>query len=224
MVRATLWSLYEVQWDGLNELCGSVPADPEIIRAWLESRRPKARPHDGKTINEIQEEVLASVEVLDEAEFKILTFQRHDGQCVMRAGTIRAHIKECAKTISAQHVGRIEKERAFSTRVLAGVYLDETVRWVPILRPDGTPVTKHDGERDKPVRTRFGSALKRFEWIEPWRLNFPLKVLLSPRGGPSVAEEDLDTIFRYGGVHGYAGERGDGAGRYHFTITQIGEE
>ena len=60
------------------------------------------------------------------------------------------------------------------------------------------------------------NALKTFEYIEPARLDFTLKVL-----GKSVSKKDLETLFEYGGVHGYAGERGDGEGKYLSTLEKV---
>jgi hypothetical protein len=216
-IPAMAWTRYRVRWMGLTKLCGSVPADPEIVQAWLDARKPRVQPPGGLSLDEINEEVLASLsEERTKEEGAILTFQRYQGHCVMRAATIKAHLKDCARRLSAR-VGRIEGESAFSTKVINYVYPDPTIYWVPILRPDGTSVTKHDGEMDRPVTTRFGTALKRFEFIEPWRLDFPLMVL-TMSGKGAVSLEDLEKLLLYGSVHGYAGERGNGEGRYSATI------
>lgn len=219
-----LWILFRVRWEFLTSLCGSVPADPEIVGKWLEARKSKvkARPAGAKSIEEINEEVLASLEDQQEEEFSGLVFQRHDGGLVMRAGTVRAHLKDCARVLSNQYVGRLKGERAFSTRVINGLYLDEREYWLPIQRPDGTRVEDADGRREKPVHVRGPhgeplNALKCFEYIEPPSvLEFTLKAL-----GNSVKESDLRILMEYGGVHGYAGERSDGEGRYQFEIEPI---
>lgn len=220
-----MWTEYKVTWTFLTKLCGSVPADPEIIDAWVRTRAPKVRPAGSKSIDEIKEEVfdtIAAGEAEDTPDYTILTFQRWNGICCQRAATIRAHLKDCARVLSAQYVDKIKGERAFSTRVINGVYPDETVYWVPILRPDGTPVLKHDGEQDRAIHVRGPrgeqlNAIKRFEWIDPARIDFKIKVL-----GKSVRKEDLEIIMQYGGVHGYAGERGIGEGKYTFEMQEIG--
>ena len=51
-------------------------------------------------------------------------------------------------------------------------------------------------------------------------MDFTLLVLTAKGNKPSVAEEDLHTLMEYGGVHGYAGERSDGEGRYRFTLIK----
>lgn len=222
----SLWMTYDVRWDFLTKLCGSVPADPEIIEAWVKARAPKVRPAGARSIDEIQEEVFATIaagDAEDKPEYSVLVFQRHEGVLCMRASTIRAHLKDCARVLSAQYMPKVKGERAFSTRVINGLYPDETVYWVPIRRLDGTPVTKHDGELDKAIHVRgpMGqqqNAIKRFEYVEGARLDFRVKVL-----GESVRREDLSTLMQYGGVHGYAGERGDGEGKYVATIAPRGE-
>lgn len=218
----SIWTQYRVRWEFLTRLCGSVPADPEMVKAWIDARQPRVKPAGAKSIQQINEEVIESLGQPEESEFSVLQFQRNDGALVMRYGTIRAHIKDCARVLSAQYVGRIQGERAFSTRVINGVYLDERTYWVPILRPNGKPVNKADGFMDKAVHVRGPrgeplNALKRIEYIEPPTvIEFTLKVL-----GTSVTESDLHTIMEYGGVHGYAGERSDGEGRYTFEISGI---
>lgn len=220
-----LWTRYRVRWMFLTRLCSSVPADPELVKAWVNARQPRVKPAGALSIDEINDEVLASIERGEgeaDSSFAMLVFQRHTEALVMRAGTVRAHIKDCARVLSAQFIGKIENERAFSTRVTNAVYPDEQVYWIPILREDGTPVRDADGAFDKAIHVRGKSgtfnALKRFEYVEPpSMMEFTLKVL-----GRSVSETDLHHVFTYGGVHGYAGERGDGEGRYTYDLEQLG--
>lgn len=221
-----MWTKYRVQWDFLTRMYGSVPSDPEVIAAWLKARMPTIKPAEARPMEAIQEEVLASIErgeVFDEKECQILVFQRHGGLCCVRFDTIRAHIKDCARVLSNQVMPRREGERAFSTRVINGVYTDPAQPWIPILRPDGSPtITKPDGEVDKFVHPRSGvSALKRLEWLEPARLDFTLFVLTTMGDKPSVAESDLHHIFTYGGVHGYGGERSADGGKYTYRIERL---
>jgi len=218
----TLWTFYRVRFNFLTKLCSSVPADPAIIQKWLEARQPAVKAPGAASINEINEEVLESIargEGEAPQDYQMLVFQRDNGVLVMRAATVRAHIKDCARQLSTMFVGKIQGEKAFSTRVVNGVYLDEHDYWLPILR-DGFPLAEPDGADDKPVHamTPTGriNALKRFEYV--WRpsLEFTLKVL-----GKAVTEADLHHLFTYGGTHGYAGERGDGEGRYEYTLDRI---
>jgi len=219
-----LWTNYRVRWLFLTKICASVPADPELVKKWLDARAPRVAPAGALSIEEINEEVLASIERGEgdaDQSYSMLVFQRHQGSLVQRAATVKAHIKDCARVLSAQYVGRIQGERAFSTRVINGVYTDAAVYWLPITRPDGTNVERPDGEFDKAIHVKGPrgtmNAIKRFEYIEPPSvLTFTLNVL-----GRSVSETDLHHLFTYGGVHGYAGERGDGEGRYEYELELI---
>jgi len=233
-----MWTRYRVRWDFLTQLCGSVPADPEIVKKWLEQRQPTVKPPGARSMDEINEEVfdsLARGEEFDEKSCNILTFQRDKGVCCVRASTIKAHLKDKVRKLAQYHVGRIEGEKAFSTTFIDCVYLDPAVYWIPILRPDGTPVEKHDGERDKPIHV-WGpkgpqNALKRLEWIDPARLDFTLLVLRAvgrkpkkdaePVALPSTSKKDIGTVMTYGGTAGYGGERSDGEGKYTFTIEEV---
>jgi len=224
----TMWTNYTIRLQFLDRLCGSVPGDPEMIKAWLEARMPAARPANTRSISEIQEEVLSTLAAPtetpeEEYERKMLIFQRMNGGLVLRASTFRSHIKESARTLSSQWIGKLEGERSFSSKVLNGLYHDEKQYWVPILDSEGKPVTQASGIKEKAVHARMPNgqmlnALKAFEYVEGARVTFRLKAL-----GDSVREKDLQSIFMYGGVHGYGGERGDGEGRYTFTIEKESE-
>jgi hypothetical protein len=231
--RPDIWTRYRVRFEFLTKVCGQTPDKPEMIQAWIDNRMPRVAPPGARSIDEINAEALASLargEGLPDTEFSSLIFQRavggvDDGKLAFRHGTIRAHIKECARTLSNQFVAKFKGERAFSTRVINGLYLEERQYWIPLQRADGSRLTVADGNYEKPVhpkgpRGETLSALKRFEFVEPPAfMEFTIKVL-----GDSIAEDDLHYIFTYGGTHGYAGERGDGEGRYDYTFSPVGPD
>jgi hypothetical protein len=222
MADKELWQFYRVRLDFITQLCASVPGDPELVQKWIDSRKPRVRPPGGKTIDEINEEVFATLPQ-EEEPVSVLVFQRdptNGRNLVIRASTLKSHMKDCASIISTHYVGKIEGERSFAVKVKNCVYHDETQYWIPVLRPDGSKIFEPDGQRDKPIHTRDArgrpiNALKTFEFIYPARIDFRLKVL-----GGAVKQRDLETLFSYGGTHGYAGERSDGEGRYTFSIKQ----
>lgn len=223
----SIWIEYDVTWNFLSYLCGQTPADPEIIGPWLEARQPKVKPPEGKSMEEINAEVMDTIERAEEEQFSKLVFQRVDGHLVMRAATVRAHLKDCARVLSAQYVARIQGERAFSTRVINGVYLDERKYWIPVLSQDtGRPITAIDGEKEKPVHAKGPrgqpiNCLKCFEYVNNARMKFRLKVLGRQGSSGSVSERDLEILLQYGGTHGYGGERSEDGGRYIFEIERI---
>ena len=154
----------------------------------------------------------------------LLVFQRVDGKLVTRAMTVRSHIKDCAQILSSLYVGKIEREKSFAVKVKQAIYWAPENYWIPIVRRDGAPVTEADGQIERPIHafTPQGviSALKVFEYVTDAVMEFPLLVLTTPKGTPVVSESDLKTIFMYGGMHGYAGERSLDGGRYVFSIAE----
>lgn len=245
--EGSLWNRYHVSFHFLTKLCGSVPGDKEIVKKFVQSKMPPVKPVGGKDLEEIEQEVLDTL-VEEELETSSLIFQRvalngsTEKYPVLRAGTVRAHIKDCSTQLSTQFSGHIpaegkqvdpdkdgEKKKSgkkgptFRTRVLRGVYYDETKYWLPILS-GGTVVTEPTGTYDKPVHVRTPkgqevSALKRIEYIAPpSELCIMLKVL---KGPGAVSRAELVQLFDYGGVHGYGGERSDGEGRYQATVELI---
>src|SRR5215472_2266435 len=140
-----MWTRYDVEWKFVTKLCGSLPADPELQRKWLESRKPKVRPPDSKSIDEIAEEVAASTpDVIDE-----------EGGLLLRMATIRAHIKDCARVLSSLYIGQIEKEKSFAVKVLNSVYYPKEVYWTSVLEQgDGQQVKAPTGQYDKPIHVK----------------------------------------------------------------------
>lgn len=247
--RVSLWTFYRIRFTFLTWLCSSVPADPEIARKWIDARRPRVRPAGARSIEEINEEVLASLERGEgeaDQEHSTLVFQKHAGYLVMGMRTVRGHYKELAGTISRQHTGKIEGEQSFAVRVKNGIYYHPREYWLPVRRLDGSLIVQADGAYDKAIhpKTKQGpiSAIKTFEYIEPpSMIEFTLRVLNThvrrttkdqttgesktvTHVMPSVPEDDLHILFEYGGTHGYAGERGDGEGRYEYTLERIDDD
>ena len=221
-----MWSKFDVEMKFITKLAASLPADPDLQKKWLESRAPKVRPPDSKSIEEIAAEVAESTPEFDPDEDRgFYVFQRQEGGLVVRMATFRAHIKDCSRVLSSLYVGRIEKEKSFAVKVVNSVYYPPEVYWVPLLsQVDGQQIKEPHGVYNKTIRVRTPqgerSAFKNMEYAENVLLRFQLLVLTQPSGKLVISEKDLGEIFEYGGVHGYGGERGDGEGRYSFTITR----
>lgn len=221
-----MWTRFDVRFEFLTRLCGGTPADPEMVKKWLAARAPKNRPPQSKSIDEIAEEVMATVP--EEAEPSLHCFRRYNGALSVEMRTIRGHMKDLSQVLSTLYVGKIEKEKSFAVKVKNAVYYPPQVEWIPVLRTaTGEPIPSPDGAYDKAIHvyTPQGprTALKTVEFVEGASIVFPLQVLTNPQGKLVVSEVDLKTIFDYGGAHGYGPERGDGQGRYVASITQAQE-
>jgi hypothetical protein len=185
---------------------------------------PKNKPEDAREIEEIEQEAQESVE--DLVEKTTLGFQRNGGPgLVVRGGTIKAHLKDCANQIKdvVPNPKPVKSEsktgiKAFRSKVANRVYVDEY--WVPLLR-EGQPVQEEDGSYEQPVHvmTPMGprNALKVIRFVEKPTLRFTLRVLRDRQ----VTADTIKAILEYGAIHGYGGERGMGEGRYTFSLKEI---
>lgn len=217
-----LWSRYRVKWTFPNNLCGSIPKDPNVIEGWLNARRPKVKQPNSKSIPEIQAEIAETLinqeTPEDELDRSWLTFQRINNEIVMRAATVRAHFKDCARIVGKQFVGKISGESGLGWKITNGLYVEEY--FIPVLR-DGKPVTEISGSMDKNlhVMTARGpiSALKRIDFVTNVTMTFTLRILAG------ISMSDVETIMQYGAFHGYAGERSESEGRYLYTIEALEE-
>jgi len=219
-----MWDLYQVEMEFTGNLCGSVPLAKELIRPWLESRMPNTKPDNARPIEEIEQEVLESIEGVEERT--TLGFQHDsDGLLFVRSGTIKAHVKDCANQIKD-----VLKISALKSKVANKVYVVEDPVYIlrkkpppagsGITEPIYMEVTEEDGEFERAVHVMTArgprNALKRVRFITSPVLSFTLKVLQDKE----VTEKVLRAIFEYGGLHGYGGERGMGEGRYKAVITR----
>jgi hypothetical protein len=246
-----MWTTYHVRWEFITQLCASVPGQSKLIEGWLAARAPSARPPQSKSLDEIASEVIETLATApeEEPEKTTLVFQRVNGVLAVRMATIKAHLKDCSYQLQTYTAGYVQGDKSLKTKVANGVYWPMTTPiisfngtpFVAILDRKGQPLTEPSGVREKAIHvmTPMGqrSALKAFEFVENAVIEFPLAVLTAPTrfikrgkeiaevpGRPVVNEDDLKTLFTYGGFHGYAGERSEDGGRYAFAIKEQGED
>ncbi len=207
---------YKVEMSFKERLCGSVPLSKELVKPWLEARMPKKKPEDGKSIEELEKEVNESNEEV--IEKTTLGFQNFDGGLFVRGGTIKAHLKDCANQVKD-----ILKIKALRSKIANKVYIEEYR--VPIFK-NGKQAVTADGDFQQPVHvmTALGprNALKIIRYIEAAHFSFTMKILedsMTNEAGKKVKTIDVVlSIFEYGRIHGYGGERGMGEGRYYRPV------
>ncbi|MGC9030092.1 MAG: hypothetical protein ACP5LD_10520 [Desulfomonilaceae bacterium] len=215
-----MWKDYAVTWQFSGLLCGSVPQAKEMVRPWLESRKPAKKPEGARSIDEIEQEVLETIDA-DLIERITLGFQRDEEGLFVRGATIKAHIKDCANQVKevVRKLHFKDKDKLGLKALVANkVYVAEYQ--VYLLR-NGNHVKAEDGEREQPVHVMTAqgerSALKIIRYVEKPEIRFTLRVL----DDGVITEEILGTIFDYGSVHGYGGERSMGEGRYAWSMKAI---
>lgn len=221
-----MWKKLEVTLKFENKLCGSVPLNPDIIEPWLSARMPNTKPNGARSMESNVKEVMSTMAVEEEnaeiADRITLGFQKVGNGLVMRGGTVKAHLKDCSRIVSSMIIGKIKGERSLALRIINCVNVEEY--WIPLSK-QGKLIEEPDDVFEKAVHvmTMMGprNALKRILYIERPQMKFNLVIALKQDGKPVVTVDELTSVFDYGAVHGYAGERGDGEGRYKFTIKEI---
>lgn len=225
-----MWTRYEIEWNFFDRLCGGTPGNPELVKKWLDAKKPKSKPPETRDLDEIASEVVDTLSVPEESlESPINVFQRDDGRygsngLIMRMGNVRAHIKDCARVLSSM-TGKIEGQKSFSVRCINAIYYPPSVYWLPILDEEGNQFREADGIVEQPVHfmTPMGerSAIKVFEVVQRPTLRFELWVLQTLKGKDAVSRQDLEAIFMYGAVKGFGAERSRGEGKYSFEIREL---
>jgi|DewCreStandDraft_5_1066085.scaffolds.fasta_scaffold01244_43 hypothetical protein len=245
-----MWRRYEVTWRFTNLLCGSVPQNRELVRAWIESRAPKEKPPEGPSFDEIEAEVAATTDNVEDVIERItLGFQRDENGLFVRGATIRSHIKDCAYQLReylAANLGADEeifeneeapesekapkkkgkkttkglKERIRNLKSILANRVYIEPYRVHILR-DGKPVQKEDGQYDQAVHVMTALGPRSALKVIRYVERPTLKFELLVLDDGFITDAVLEAIFEYGSVHGYGGERSMGEGRYEWEMKQI---
>jgi len=228
------WDAYLLRMRFEGRIIGSVPMEEDVVSKWLESRAPEKAPEGARALPDIESEVKGSIywakdaeEIEEEtsstredtADMKRVSsgFQMDkQGRLVVRAGTIKAHLKDCARQL---YQAKQVKVPVFRSKLANFIYVKPY--WVPIIK-DGEPTNRPDGWQERPIHviTPMGprSALKRSMYIEEAELWSIVGILRNPH----VTKEHLDMVLLYGGVHGYGAERSLGEGQYDYELIELG--
>lgn len=247
--QINIWQEYQVTFLFTTPIFGSFPASTEILQAFVAKgiKDKRIRPVDIALTDtgrvDIRREAMPIEELADlklnegidtlppeqqqqaEIEKRTLIFRRIDGKCAVHGGTIRAHLKECARTLTSLVLPKNEKGsglRSLNIRATNGIYINED--WIFLMR-DGKPITAPDYIEEffvhvtHPLTGQPMNSIKSVEGLkEGIHMTFTLKNL-----GDIVSRQEMDAIFAYGGTHGYGQERSRGYGRYLFEIERVGD-
>lgn len=250
----SLWSKYKIVWTFHTPIFGSMPAKEDVLINWIQQqiKRGRLRSVEGESLEELRDRAAREAAELlptekELLEERTLVFERPLWEEVLRGptpwswasqngdarviaffgGNIRAHLKECARTLSSLVMAKAEGTKSLSVRFLNGTYVAED--WVPVMR-DGQFFTKGDLVEQFSVHAidpRTGvrlNSLKQCEGISPpSQVTYTLRIInkIGKEVRPLVTEEELGLVMEYGGIHGYGQERGRGYGRYTFEFEKI---
>lgn len=219
-----MFQKYRLEMRFEHWLVGGTPLREDLVRGWLEARKPdkKPTPHVLSGNGEVREiaEMEASVATMlppeEDVQERTKGFLRNeDGELVVPGFHVRSHAKDCAS--KAKEVLGI---KALKSKVDRAVYVTPQFMRIlkgkdrkPILAPDG--VYEHPCHAFTPMGPR--TSLTRAEYVEQPILVCELNVL----NDGVITEEILHRLFEYGQIHGFGAERNLQQGMYKYELTPV---
>ena len=208
-----MWSYYEVELRLTGRLMGGIPKHPDLIKAWLEARKPSeaafARMENPTPIGTLAEQVAEQVEAEAIEANKVWVGFKHDKEKGLYVDSyhLKSHLKDAASVLRGY-----ADIRNFKAKFSERVFMSDEPIYLSKDKPDGF------WEHPVHVMTLQGprSALKRNDYVEGVTLQARFRVLADK----VITEDTLQQMFEYGSVCGFGAERGLGNGRYTFTLTK----
>src|SRR3972149_1524051 len=222
-----MMTFYKLTLQFVGRVCASVPADPNVLKTWLKNRQPNIKPPGAKSPDEMLESILNRIPDMDAenkeiAQRTLMVFERFDkAYLCVRSNTIRAHLKDCARQVQKNFIGRDNDEQGMVNRFINCVYpeielRDEIGEGIILFMWEGKPIEKNNGISEKLVHVQTSrgpiNAIKHFEYLLRPSLSCTLQVF-----GHTIRQSHLEWVLKYGGIHGYGGERSMMDGQYTYT-------
>lgn len=240
-----VWYDYQINFSFVTDVYGSFPAAPSVLDPFIDKKIKDGKISDSRvvltdkgcvelrnesmTIEQLHAAKLAeALETLPDAETMVeqrtLVFRRWNNALAFPGGNIRAHLKECARTLASLVLPKkVEGQRSLTQRATNGLYVRDT--WVTLTR-DGEAIREPEMTDEFLVHVidpRTGiprNSIKQCEGVKaPVEMSCTVAIL-----GDIITTEELDLILQYGGMHAFGQERSRGMGRYTYTVTNLSEE
>jgi len=198
----------------LKHIVGGLPAVPEIIKTWVETRNADKTAEEQKLM--INAHIDELPEVADEvAEKKTIVFPRVGGQLAIEGRQVKAMLKEAANVVKnslPRGCGKDGKIAALKSKVAETVFVEE--EYISLGRAEPDEVI----ERPISVVTRQGprTSIKRCEVCRDVEIEFHLRRL---RGG-EVSEAVLLAILEYAQQMGLGADRSQGRGVFEVVDVE----
>lgn len=215
-----MWKLFSLQMQFRDRLMGGIPKNPDLIKDWLEARKPSesalaTRQAAGETIVPVAtlaKEVEETVEAVEERAWT--GFQSDDNGLFVRSDHVKAHLKDCANVLR-----KFVDVTAFRAKLADHVFPEPPRIYLHVDSTTDDVVQAPTGYWEHPVHvmTPKGkrSALKRTDYVSQPLIELNLRVL----DDDVITEKHLRDILEYGSIHGFGAERGLGNGQYGFTLA-----
>lgn len=207
-----LYDRYRVTIAFTDRLCGGVPLNDELIRAWVEARLPDA-PAEVREKIIIEDAELVKNEVQEKCW---IGFFEDEKGLLIQARQVKAALKQSAKMLG------ITNEKRGSKQILA--------EGLEVFSTDGGSrlhlgVKEKSGTEERPIHVQTAqgprTALKRVDFVLQPRLNFEVWVLKTAPGEKRhIGEKDLVKILTFAQNNGIGADRSQGEGKFNVVEFQ----
>jgi len=193
-----MWIKFEVETQIRNRIIGGIPKNPEMIKAWLQSRG----------LGDLEEKTKAELaDQLTEGQWQ--GFKKDDNGLYIEARQVKAMLKEAANIV--RHV--IKFKGPMRARLAERLFI--TPNHISLTCQEAT------GSIEKPIHvmTRLGprTALKRSDYVQRPKLKFTLWLL----DDGMFDRSHLEHLFNYAGEAGLGADRSQGEGQFDLLCLEM---
>lgn len=207
-----LYSIYRVTVQFREWLCGGMPRNKELIRAWVEASTGHA---DEKTEKLIQED--AELVVNEVAEKVWQGFPEDAHGLFVPTRQVKALLKQSASLLGITKTKRGSKQILAEGLEVKALHGGERLH-LGLKVPSGTY------ENAIHVMTAQGprTALRRMDYVEQPALTFEVWVLgTAPQETRHIGEKELVAILQHAQENGLGASRSQGYGKFNVTKFEV---
>lgn len=189
---------------GIESMLGSNPADPEVRRTYIESKRPA---------DIVDDESGNTPSMNEDKGLTVFLLHPRTGGPMIYDYTIRGFFKDVLNTLKPQN-GILQAKSKVDK------YLFVSPRHIPLLDKKGDPIKEVDAIYERPLRAMTAQGprvtLAGSEQVYDWSIEIEVTLLPSAetKRGEAMTFEHVEEALDYGELQGLGQWRNGGFGRF----------
>ena len=194
---------------------GGKPKNPKVIRDWLKAKVKKGELKASE--EDVERLALETEEMIEETEDRSWTgFKSDEDGPFIDGYQLKAMLKEVAKVLgfNKTHMG-LKQTFQHGTEIKPVGWKAPQPDRIHFEGPDGTNISEINGIEEHVTHTRFGSALKRMDYVEKPKIVFEIWTLKHSK----LTQGVLCDILEHAQESGIGASRAMGFGK--FDIVEI---
>lgn len=225
-MKIDLWKHFRITLDVKNRIVGGIPANPDLIKPWIEATMKEV---SDEARQKIIEATKAELPAVADAKSKMMwtTLKQDEKGVFIEGRQVKSMFKESSNIlrdmlVKAEKKAGGEGKSRFTnlkSKVAERLYVeDERIYF----ERDGKLLSKPDGAEEKPIHVMTAQgerdALKKFDFVSaPARLTINVRIL-----GDGVVDQDLmEMLLEHSSYNGLGADRSQGNGL--FVVHEVKE-